>query len=261
MGIDMDGKRVIGCALASVALLSTARAHAHITLLEPASWLNEDELGAPQKGSPCGPGDSRPFIGDDVQPLPASDAVTTYRAGETIAVRWEETIYHPGYFRIALARTRAADATSADFPDPPLTDPVGCYYDRAAVQTAPHGDVLADGLFMAEAISADNRTLMQEVTLPDEPCEACTLQVVQVMEGHGGESCFYFHCADIEILPAAGGTPGTSGTGAAGTADGPPSGKQDDGAGCSVAPANAFSSPATAALLLTLTFVLRRNRR
>ena len=240
----MQGQRWITLALGSFALLCAARAHAHFHLQEPASWLNEDMLGGPQKGSPCGPGNSRPFIGDDIQPAPTSGAVTRYHAGEKVTVKWQETIYHPGYFRIAIAKTRAADATAEDFPDPPLTDTENCHYDQAAVQTMPHGDVLADGLFMASETSAANRSLMHEITLPDEPCESCTLQVVQVMEGHPAASCFYFHCADIEILPADEGA-GASGSGGGGRggdepgadgggAGGPKSGS-DDG-GCSIAP-------------------------
>ena len=230
----MDGTKAMGWMLVIAAWLCAPEARAHITLLEPASWLEAGPFGEPQKGSPCGPGDSRPSIGDDIQPIPVSSIVTSYRAGETITVKWLETVYHPGYFRIALARTSAAEATTADLPDPPLTDPVACYYDRSAVPTAPHGDVLADGLFMAEEISAEGRMLMHEVTLPDEPCERCTLQVVQVMENHGGESCFYFHCADIEILPAQGGASGMGAAGegqsAAGAGGAPPIGTAGMGA-------------------------------
>jgi Lytic polysaccharide mono-oxygenase, cellulose-degrading len=254
----MNREQRIAGALMCLMVLCTTHAHAHFKLLKPTSWLTEDELGGPQKGSPCGSGNTRPFIGDDVQPIPASDAVTTFHAGETITVELQETVYHPGYFRISVAPTSAADATSADFPDPPLTDPVDCHYDHAAVQTHPHEDVLADGIFMAAEQNGTNRSLRQEVKLPSEPCESCTLQVVQVMEGHPASSCFYFHCADIKILPAsgsagsgtAGGTAGTSGTG----------GKTDSG-GCSVARAGARSSTAAAWCLLGLASVFYRRRR
>ncbi|HKP61318.1 MAG TPA: SCE4755 family polysaccharide monooxygenase-like protein, partial [Polyangiales bacterium] len=182
----------IAATLTSAVLLCSAPVYAHFKQLQPASWLNEDELGAPQKGSPCGPGNSRPFIGDDVQPIPESGALTTFRAGETITVQLQETIYHPGYFRISIAETSAAEATTADFPDPALTDTENCHYDHAAVMTTPHGQVLGDGLFMASELSAENRSLMTQVKLPDKPCEHCALQVVQVMEGHPASSCFYF---------------------------------------------------------------------
>jgi hypothetical protein len=255
--MTMDGKRWIGGALASLAFAYAPQAHAHFKQLAPASWLKEDALGGPQKGSPCGPGNTRPFIGDDVQPIPASNAVTTFHAGETITVRWQETVYHPGYFRISLAPVHAADATSADFPNPALTDPDNCHYDPAAVQTVPHDNVLADGLFMVDDQNGSNRSLMQDVKLPDEPCDHCTLQVVQVMEGHPAASCFYFHCAEIEILPAA--ASGAAGTGAAAAGSSAAAGTQKS-SGCSVANAGAASSTAVAWCMLALAALSARRR-
>jgi hypothetical protein len=222
--------------VACLTLLCAPQAHAHFKLMKPASWLNEDQLGGPQKGSPCGPGNTRPFIGDNVDPIPASDAVTTFHAGETISVEWQETVYHAGYFRISLAPVSPADATSADFPDPALTDTENCHFDHALVQTQPHDNVLADGLHMASDQNGSNRSLTAEVKLPSEPCEHCTLQLVQVMEGHPASSCFYFHCAEIEVVAAdnsgssdAGISPGG---GSAGKDDHDP---PDDDGGCAIA--------------------------
>src|SRR3954466_2567799 len=113
-------QRWISGAIAVAALSWTTHAHAHFKLLQPASWLNEDALGGPQKGSPCGPGNTRPFLGDDVQPIPTGDTVTTFHAGETIKLQLQETVYHPGYFRVSFAPVAAADATSSEFPDPAL---------------------------------------------------------------------------------------------------------------------------------------------
>lgn len=252
----MRVERWIGAAFTTLVLLCATHAHAHFVLQKPASWLNEDALGGPQKGSPCGPGNTRPFIGDDVQPVPASDAVTTFHAGETISVQWQETVYHPGYFRISLAPVHAADATSADFPDPALTDPVDCHYDNAAVQTVPHDNVLADGLFMVADQNGTGRALMHDVKLPDEPCDACTLQVMQVMEGHPASSCFYFHCAEIEVLPAENGSSGASSDDAgAATRD------TSDDSGCSIARSGARSSTAAAWCLLAIASTLCRRRR
>jgi hypothetical protein len=275
----VNHKHLAFAALASVALLHATTAHAHFKLLEPASWLNEDAQGGPQKGSPCGPGNTRPFIGDDVQPIPASDAVTTFEAGATVTVKWQETVYHPGYFRISIARTAAADATSTDFPDPPLTDTENCHYDNAAVETKPHGDVLADGLFMASDVSGTNRSLEQDVKLPDEPCDHCTLQVVQVMEGHPASSCFYFHCADIKIAAKESGSAGKDGGSADGGGEdkddggagksggagkdsaGPDSGSKRDDGGCAVARGGSNRLAADAApCVLALALILRRRR-
>lgn len=224
---------VLACVLGT-----SAPAHAHIKLLQPASFLQEDELGGPQKGSPCGPGNTRPFIGDDIQPTPYSDVVTTFHAGESITVEWEETIYHPGYFRIAFAPVAARSATSEDFPDPSLSDPEACLFDRSAVSTEPHGHVLADGLYMAEAQDGEVRHFTQEVTLPDEPCEECSLQIVQIMEAHPAASCFYFHCADIQIVPKQGADAGAdTGDGGAASADAAAQTEHaaSEGGGCAVA--------------------------
>jgi hypothetical protein len=255
--MDMDGKRWIGRASMSLALLCTTHVHAHFRLLQPTSWLNEDSMGGPQKGSPCGPGNTRPLFGDDKQPVPVSDAVTTYHAGETIAVQWQETIYHPGYFRISLAQAQAAGATSANFPDPALTDPQDCHYDHAAVQTGSHDNVLADGLYMASDQEGSNRSLTQNVKLPNTPCDRCTLQVVQVMEGHPGASCFYFHCAELKILPADGNGAGASVVaGAGGTAA-----SSHGSGGCSVAHVAARSSKLAACCLLAIALAFGRRRR
>jgi MYXO-CTERM domain-containing protein len=259
--MDMHGARRIVFAVTSLALWGAAPVHAHFKVLKPASWLNEDQLGGPQKGSPCGPGNSKLFIGDDVKPVPVSNAATTFQAGETITVELQETIYHPGYFRISLAKTRAAEATTTHFPDPALTDLQDCHYDRSAVKTVPHDNVLADGLFMAEGDEGTNRSLMQAVKLPSEPCEHCTLQIVQVMEGHPGASCFYFHCADITILPAAANS-ADGGASDGGAADGgaaaiTPASKSDGG--CSAGPATR-RSPHTAWWLLALCAAFYRLR-
>lgn len=240
-----------------VLLLSSAHSHAHFKLLKPTSWLNETDLGGPQKGSPCGPGNKMLFLGDDVQPVPFSNAVTTFRAGETITVQLDETIYHPGYFRISLAKVRAKDATTKDFPDPPLTDLQDCHFDWNAVKTVPHDNVLADGLFKAtkpEGEDTPNRSLMQAVTLPNEPCENCSLQIVQVMEGHPAASCFYFHCADIKIVA------GEAGAGDAGTSVTPPGSADDDG-GCSVHAVGAARAAAWPWLLLMAALGRRARRR
>jgi hypothetical protein len=254
--MNMEGRRFIGAIVTSLGLLCTLPASAHFKLLRPASWLNEDPSGGPQKGSPCGPGNSRPLFGDDIQPIPVSGAVSTFHAGETITVQWQETIYHPGYFRISIAPTEAAAATTADFPDPPLTDLQDCHYDSAAVQTGPHGDVLADGLYMASGQEGANRSLTQDVKLPDAPCDHCTLQVTQVMEGHPGASCFYFHCADLTILPAGSAAAGAGGAGGAGVA----SASSGDSGGCSVTDAGARGSQTVACFLFALATLLYRRR-
>jgi hypothetical protein len=211
-GYPMSKLSTLGAAAALAACLQAGSVHAHFHLLKPASWLKEDNLGGPQKGKPCGPGGY-----DDVQPVPMSMDVTTVHAGDTIQVELQETINHPGYFRIALAADRAA------FQDPPFTNATACSLDLDAVMTGPHDNVLMDGIAKSSA-SGSNRHIMQDVKLPDQPCDKCTLQVIQVMKDHGPPNCIYYHCADLKILPADGAAAGSggsnAGTGVAGSGTG-----------------------------------------
>ena len=72
--------------------------NAHFKLLEPASWLVEDDKGDPQKLAPCG--------GTLADPGTATKAVTAVTGGQKLKIVVEETVFHPGHYRIALARKR-----------------------------------------------------------------------------------------------------------------------------------------------------------
>ena len=65
----MTRVRWFGGVAAGALLLSAAPSEAHIKLLKPTSWLTEDDLGGPQKGSPCGPGNTKLFLGDETMGL------------------------------------------------------------------------------------------------------------------------------------------------------------------------------------------------
>ena len=194
--------------LAWAAISSTAQAH--IKLLKPDAWLNEDSSGAPQKGGPCGPGGF-----DDVQPVPMSMKVTTVTAGDMLMVEFDETVHHPGWFRIALAED------PKDFEEIEFPNAGNCNYDMSKVPTEPHGNVLKDGFGMDTNIGGANRKFMEMVKLPDTPCEKCTLQVIQVMADalHAPPGCVYYHCAELKILPKAGpgAAAGSGGSAAAGS--------------------------------------------
>jgi MYXO-CTERM domain-containing protein len=210
--------RLLGGVLLATAMFPRSAAEAHIKMLKPAPWIVEDEGiggfggGNPQKTGPCGPG------AGDAKTL--TNTVTTYKAGETISVQWNETIPHPGYFRIALAENRA------DLLDPSLKFDANCNVDHSLIPKGPHDNVLADGILIQEpngAARPGSPNYTFEVKLPETPCEKCTLQLIQFMEAHP-PSCIYYHCADIKIVAggaASGGTGGdagaTSGTGMATT--------------------------------------------
>src|SRR5580704_6643415 len=68
---------------------------AHFKLLEPASWIIEDDRGDPQKGGPCG--------GTNTDYGKPTYAVTKAVGGSKMHIKVVETIYHPGHYRIALA--------------------------------------------------------------------------------------------------------------------------------------------------------------
>jgi hypothetical protein len=201
------------CLLALGAPTLPSVAHAHIKMLKPASWVMTDSMGDPQKQGPCGTASAAP--------AELTNAITTFKAGEEITVEWTETVDHPGHYRIALAKDRA------ELADPDLKPPTGsCDYPAGSVPTEPHGNVLLDNIFPTTSYGGTHN-YSQKVKLPNEPCEKCTLQLIQWMTKHP-PSCLYYQCADIKIVAADSGA-----VGAAGSAAG--SGAAGDAAGSSAA--------------------------
>src|SRR5688572_6503053 len=130
----MHMKVVLTVALVVCASSSASIAQAHFRLTKPASWIMEDGLGDPQKAGPCGT--------NALTPGTPTNAVTTFRPGETIMVEWAETIPHPGHFRISLARDRA------DLMDPAIQTDNNCNYAAGSVSADNHEyPVLMDNLF------------------------------------------------------------------------------------------------------------------
>lgn len=180
-------------------MLGTAPVFAdgHFKLLEPASRIVEDQRGDPQKAAPCGGATG-------VTPT-MTGTVSQAVGGSKLHIKVQETIYHPGFYRVALA-VKSLDELP---PDPvPVTRQTekGAFSVSGAIQSNPQMPVLADGLFSHR----DNRpaagTLLPpaetDVTLPNINCEKCTLQVIQFMEAHGlnkDGDYTYHHCADIKI--------------------------------------------------------------
>ena len=181
----MIGRLALTAALALCAGASTA--HAHFRLLKPTSWIMEDGLGDPQKSGPCGTTSGTP-----------TNAVTTFKPGETITVEWEETIPHPGHFRIAVARDRS------ELVDPDIDVDSSCNYAPGSVGNEPPVyPVLLDNVYPRDN-PGFGESFTQEVTLPDMECEKCTLQIIQFMTEHS-QPCIYYHCADIAIVGDGGG--------------------------------------------------------
>lgn len=175
-----------GCLLAS--LTFAGRTEAHFKLNAPASFQAQDGLGDPQKLAPCG------------GPGTATGTVTTYKAGDTISVSLDETIFHPGHYRVTLGKNGVGDLPT----DPPVkVGATAC--GSTVVQSPAVYPVLVDGAL--EHTTSFNGTQTISVKLPaDVTCTNCTLQVLEFMSSHGAP-CFYHHCATISITGPDGGAP------------------------------------------------------
>ena len=197
---------ISGLAICAAAL-TTNDAEAHFRLEAPAVMTEQNDLGDPQKVYPCG-GDGAALTGD----------ITAYTAGETITISINETIYHPGHYRVSLAPNDPSELP----PDPEVTASPNDQCVMTEIQNPPVFPVIADG--MLPHMSPFDGQQSFEVTLPgDVTCDNCTLQVIQYMSSHGAP-CFYHHCANISISPAEGttGEPGTTtGDPSEGTSGGP----------------------------------------
>ncbi len=196
-------------AFAATAALALAppEASAHFILEAPPSWMSQDGLGSPQKSPPCGDNNASEGAGT------ATGIVTPFVAGDTLTLTIDETLYHPGHYRVALALN-----DRSELPDPPpvTAGPTDC--GSTIIQTPPAFPVLADGALLHDAPFDAPQTI--QVTLPaGVTCEKCTLQVIQFMSDHGLNDpggCFYHHCADISIRSATAGAAGAPPGGAGG---------------------------------------------
>ncbi len=168
--------------------------HAHFRLLEPASWLIEDNRGDPQKAGPCGGTNS-----DYGKP---SYIIGKAVGGQKLHLKVQETVYHPGHYRVALAVN-----SSTELPlDPDTTtreSDRGPWSVSAAIQNPTQIPVLADGLFVHSTRPTGPMDPWEaDVQLPNINCRKCTLQVVQFMADHGFNNpggYSYHHCANLQI--------------------------------------------------------------
>lgn len=183
------------CAAAFSLLFVPGVAHAHITLTDPPARHPAAEL----KDGPCGtgPGDSR-----TTDPT----KITEYTAGATIIVSFTETIQHESHYRIMLSSTG----------DTGFVDPTG--YEDTSLSP---GELLDGEMDLEPGGFGVEEEWALEVTLPNEPCAECTLQLIQVMHDkppfESGGDDIYYQCADIVIVagPDTGSGGAASGTGGA----------------------------------------------
>jgi hypothetical protein len=197
------------CVLLGAGLLATTATtavHAHFRLLEPASWLIEGPIGDPQKLAPCG---SLPVAPEGRPAVPLSNVVGKAVGGSKLHLKVQETVYHPGHYRVALA-VNSREELPVDPMTVERTTERGPQSVWAAIQSPPQIPVLADGLFQhytrpappPEGTAAPPVIWETDIQLPNISCPKCTLQVLQFMADHGynqpgGYS--YHHCADLTI--------------------------------------------------------------
>lgn len=188
-------KRTTSLSVVLLAICIAAPAYAHFTLMQPQSVYQLDSLGSPQKSAPCGQADP----GSTATP---TNAVASYKPGDTVTITLQETVFHPGHYRVALAATQ--DALPGDPPVTAGSTPCG----STVIATNPQLPLLADGALQHTSALSGPQTI--QVTLPaGMSCDHCVLQVIEFMSNHplnnpGG--CFYHHCATINVTPNGGGS-------------------------------------------------------
>lgn len=183
----------LGLSLLVTGYLGAAPARAHFVLQSPAAAHEQGPLGDPQKAPPCGDNGS----------AVATGALTAYQAGDVVTITIDETIFHPGHYRIALAMNDISE-----LPAEPIVTPNNTDCGTVPIMSPPVFPVLADGVFPHDAPFDQPQSI--DITLPDVSCDNCTLQVIQFMSNHGLNNpggCFYHHCANIAVQS---GEPGTS---------------------------------------------------
>src|SRR5688572_7490738 len=184
--------RRLAAAAGLAAAVAVAPASAHFVLESPAASLAQNAIGDPQKLGPCG--------GTAQDAGTPTGAVTELAGGGTLHLKLREAVYHPGHYRVALART------AAQLPADPETvtreGPRGQISASAAIEAEPAPPVLADGLFVHTAPPARGTFWEADLRVPNVDCKDCVVQVIQWMAEHpgvaeGGYS--YHHCATVNI--------------------------------------------------------------
>ena len=191
----------------SAMVLVAAPASAHFILAAPDSWLVENALGDPQKAGPCG--------GTTADPGTPTGKITAMTGGDMLHIKVKETVYHPGFYRVALAvldrKELPADpvATTRESARGPISV-------SGRIESAPQMPVLVDGLWLHHAPPEKGSFYETDVKLPNINCDKCTVQIIQFMEQHGlnkDGDFTYHHCADLKLtanpaLPIDKGWPG-----------------------------------------------------
>ena len=160
---------------AAIAASLVGRADAHFVLVAPAASLVQNRLGDPQKIAPCGGVSANPGRGTPANPGVPSGAITNVKGGTNLPLLVQETIFHPGHYRVALAKTM--DKLP---PDPVVTTAQtekGVRSQSAVIQNPPVAPVLLDGIFAHAERPTQN--FEAEIPIPNINCPNCVLQVIE----------------------------------------------------------------------------------
>ena len=172
-------RRALRIAAVCSSLLVPRPSLAHIDLLSPlprASGLGNANLDH----APCG----------QRNPGRIEERASMFRPGESVTVTWDAYVQHPSYFRLAF------DLEGDD-----------SFSERAGVPTNPERDdptQLSPGtneivLGYVEDHPGELEHVEQVVTLPRQPCERCTLQLIQFIYNVPLDEATYYQCADIVL--------------------------------------------------------------
>jgi hypothetical protein len=178
----------------AVLAIAAQTTSAHFKLVEPTSWLIENDRGDPQKSGPCG--------GSNTDWGKPSYVISKVTGGQKIHIKVQETVYHPGHYRVALA-VNSPNELPADPTVATKDSERGPMSVSATIQDPPQIPILADGLFVhSTRPTGQMEPFEADVLLPNINCKKCTLQVVQFMAEHafnnpGGYT--YHHCANLQI--------------------------------------------------------------
>jgi hypothetical protein len=195
----MKKRLLFAATIAAIVASLAGSAHAHFVLISPAASMVQNRLGDPQKIAPCGGVSANPGRGTPANPGVPSGAITNVKGGTNLPLLVQETIYHPGHYRVALAKTMAQLP-----PDPVVTTgqtEKGVRSQSAVIQNPPVAPVLLDGIFVHNERPTQN--FEAEIPIPNINCPNCVLQVIEFMADHpgigidGGFS--YHHCAILNI--------------------------------------------------------------
>lgn len=183
-------KLPVSLLLAGGALLMPIQASSHFNMLEPANMIVQNERDDPQKKAPCG--------GTTADTGTLSGIVTPVRGGQMLHIKIKETVYHPGHYRLAFART------PAELPADPVAETreseKGPQSVSAPIAKA-GAPIIADGLFVHNQRPAPD-FWETDIKIPNVDCGNCTLQVIQFMAEHSlnrDGDFSYHHCSALKI--------------------------------------------------------------